>query len=189
MLRIRTGSLIVVSILAGLAASGYGEEPNSKRALALELLEVSGGGDMAAEISQVMLASMQQNYAAMVKHLLDSQPSLTAEERDAIAKHLADYDAFSTRFVSEFTSAIDFDQLLEEVYVPLYEKHFTEDELRQLLAFQRSPLGQKSTKLIPLIMQEGMAGLVPRIQPILLEVAARILKEEQQVALAELGSQ
>ena len=41
--------------------------------------------------------------------------------------------------------------------VDLYVKEFTEDELKELLAFWRTPTGQKAMKTLPSIMQQGGA--------------------------------
>ncbi|GAB3544936.1 DUF2059 domain-containing protein [Spirosoma fluminis] len=39
--------------------------------------------------------------------------------------------------------------------IPVYEKHYTHDEIKELLAFYKSPLGQKSIRELPAIMQES----------------------------------
>jgi hypothetical protein len=48
---------------------------------------------------------------------------------------------------------------LEEMMGSVYDKHFSSDELRQLLAFYRTPVGQKVLSTAPTITQESvMAG-------------------------------
>jgi hypothetical protein len=50
---------------------------------------------------------------------------------------------------------------LESLIVPIYDRHFTTDELRQLLAFYRSPIGQKMLTEQPAIARDAMdAGRV-----------------------------
>ena len=39
----------------------------------------------------------------------------------------------------------------------IYARNFTVDELRELTAFYRSPLGQKVQQKLPTVMQESMA--------------------------------
>lgn len=42
--------------------------------------------------------------------------------------------------------------------VPIYQKHFTVDDINQLTAFYQSPIGKKFAEKTPLITQESMAA-------------------------------
>jgi hypothetical protein len=54
-----------------------------------------------------------------------------------------------------FIDASGSEQLLTRM-VPIYQQHFTADEVTGLLKFYRSPLGQKVITEMPLTMAEGM---------------------------------
>jgi hypothetical protein len=41
--------------------------------------------------------------------------------------------------------------------VDIYVKHFTEQELKELLAFYQTPLGKKAMTTLPMVMREGTA--------------------------------
>ena len=41
---------------------------------------------------------------------------------------------------------------------PVYDRHFTADDLRQLIAFNATPLGQKLLRVLPQVTQEGIAA-------------------------------
>lgn len=45
-----------------------------------------------------------------------------------------------------------------ELGVPIYDKHFTHDEIRELIAFYQTPIGRKLTAELPAITQESMAA-------------------------------
>jgi uncharacterized protein len=44
----------------------------------------------------------------------------------------------------------------EALVVPVYDRHFSSDELRQLIAFYQSPIGQKMITESPAVLQESM---------------------------------
>ena len=44
----------------------------------------------------------------------------------------------------------------EDLVVPVYDRHFSADELRQLIAFYQSPIGQKMITEQPAVLQESM---------------------------------
>jgi uncharacterized protein len=46
---------------------------------------------------------------------------------------------------------------LEEPLIAIYDANFSADEVKQLLAFYRSPVGQKYVGKIPVLIQQGMA--------------------------------
>lgn len=181
-----TGLGLALALAALLPGPGGAAEESAKRELALELLHVAGGGEMAQQVSAIMLSSMRQSYSAMVGQLLASQPELTAEEKRAVEQRLSNFDRFAERYGARMNQEVDFDAVLEQAYVPLYEKYFTEAELRQILAFQKSPVGRKAATLMPRLMQEGMEATLPLIQPKLMALAVEILRDEQAIALRSL---
>jgi len=61
----------------------------------------------------------------------------------------------------------------------IYARHFTEAELRQLLAFYQAPLGQKALRELPQIMAETMSLIMPRMQQVqqqVMEAFAKVLR-------------
>ena len=59
-------------------------------------------------------------------------------------------------FWNDFMAEVDANELADRL-VPVYVKHFTLEELEQLAAFYRSPLGKKLTSETPLLLKESMA--------------------------------
>jgi len=62
--------------------------------------------------------------------------------------------AFFDRFLS---AARERQSELGALLIPIYDRHFTADELRQLLAFYRTPIGQKLLAEQPAITRDAMA--------------------------------
>lgn len=46
----------------------------------------------------------------------------------------------------------------------LLQKHYTADELKELLAFYQSPLGQKAIRITPEVMRDAMGWMQARVQ-------------------------
>ncbi len=62
-------------------------------------------------------------------------------------------------------------QFLAELYMPLYSKHYSESELRELTAFWQSPIGKKTIAAMPeltegssRVLQEASVAFVPEFQ-------------------------
>jgi hypothetical protein len=66
--------------------------------------------------------------------------------------------AFVNAFAASYQKRFDADQVLDQLVV-IYDKHYTEDEIKGLLQFYGSPLGQKVAAEIPKIGRETQAAV------------------------------
>ncbi len=57
-------------------------------------------------------------------------------------------------FIVKFKSNADTKQLLDAI-VPLYDKYLSEEEIKGLIRFYQTPLGQKTVKVMPKLMAES----------------------------------
>lgn len=111
------------------------------------LLDLSGAGDMGVQVMEQMITAFKQAQSGVP-------------------------DKFWTDFMTE----VDSDELTELV-VPIYDKHLTHDDVRQLITFYETPVGKKLIAVQPKIMQESMlAG--QRWGQEIAERVARKLREE-----------
>ncbi len=66
---------------------------------------------------------------------------------------------------------------LVEIYVPIYKKHLTLADLKQIVAFYESPVGKKLAAATPSMTSEGMqAG-----QQLGMKIAQEMMQEMQQL--------
>ncbi|TXJ28877.1 MAG: DUF2059 domain-containing protein [Chitinophagaceae bacterium] len=89
------------------------------------LLEVMGSGKLGVQ--------MMENLIAVYKKSLPEVPD---------------------QFWKEFMSEVNSDTLIN-LMVPIYSKHFTDEEVVGLIEFYKGPLGKKIVEKIPLITQES----------------------------------
>jgi hypothetical protein len=66
--------------------------------------------------------------------------------------------AFVNTFASIYQKKFDVDQVTEQL-VGIYDKHYTDDEIKGLLQFYGSPLGQKVAAEMPKINRETQAAI------------------------------
>jgi uncharacterized protein len=74
--------------------------------------------------------------------LVPTNPNLTKELNDVAAQLRRDYEGKKAELVYEVAL--------------IYAKHFTDQELKELVAFYKSPLGQKMLKEEPLALDQGL---------------------------------
>ncbi len=57
----------------------------------------------------------------------------------------------------DFMAEFDVNEFIEMI-IPIYDKHFTHEEIKQLIAFYESPIGKKMIKVQPQLMMDSMAA-------------------------------
>ena len=65
--------------------------------------------------------------------------------------------AFVNSFIASYQKKFDIDQVSEQI-VSIYDKHYTDDDIKTLLQFYGSPVGQKVAAESPKIMHEIQAA-------------------------------
>lgn len=66
---------------------------------------------------------------------------------------------------------------LQDMMIVVYDRHFSTDELRQLLAFYQTPIGQKMLQVQPVLLRESMQAGQQWGQRIGAEVGEELAKE------------
>ena len=119
---------LALGIVLNLTAMPALAEEPSNEALALELMLLSGGEGVAEGTVMMLAQQMRPAYP------------------------LVPEDTWNEVF-----SAIDLNEV-RGILAKVYTKHFTRDELTQLIAFYKSPVGKRLTEVLPLVMQDSMAA-------------------------------
>ncbi len=99
------------------------------------LLEITGSVKLGEQMQQAFLEQVRASFAE----------SLPQNERSK--RFVNDY---LERFQKKFNP-----QALTELTIPIYDKHISAEDLKGLLAFYRSPLGERTLKALPLVLQES----------------------------------
>jgi uncharacterized protein len=161
-------------ILAGLAAlfaadsqpgSASGANQPPSEASIKQLLEITRVHKMIDSTMTQMDAFMTQ----AMKQATQGQP-VTADVQKQIDKSHADIMAM-------MKETLDWAKL-EPMYVRVYQKSFTQQEVDNMIAMYQTPGGQALLNKMPVVMQNTMAEMQQMMQPVM----QRIQQMQQQVA-------
>jgi hypothetical protein len=164
-------------------AKSGAELTEAKQQTIRELLTIVGVVGMAEQMrdqqSVVELMRIRPSYPQMMEFAVSEQTDLSDDDRKRLLARLADFDAFAERFDSLFVERLHFSEIIEAVYLPIYDKYFSEEELREMLAFYRTPVGRKSIELMPSLMQEAGGGVERAVRPLAVGLIQEIVAEER----------
>jgi hypothetical protein len=164
-LRIFAGTALIVASVAAASPAIAQNAPPSPEALqaAHELFDIMGKDTMRPIVSQVLARS----WPPIEQALRTKQPAITTDQ-------LRDLRSEYERLVLDFFNKVMADQ------PAIYAKHFTAAELREMVGFYRSPVGQKSMRELPQVMAETMTQAIPKMQQMDAEIGnafATVLKQ------------
>ena len=130
-MKVRTSFLLVavmgLAVLNGLIHAG--EDPVAKEALRADinkLMMLSGSNDLGMQLMDQLIGTFQK-----------SNPEVP--------------ETFWQRVKAEINS-----DGITDLIVPVYEKYFSHEEIKQLIAFYETGIGKKLVASLPAIMQESI---------------------------------
>ena len=94
----------------------------------------------------------------MVQNGADNAIEQSREKLLATVPNNEKGQAFVNSFAASYQKKFDADQVTEQL-VGIYDKHFTDDEIKGLLQFYGSPLGQKVAAEMPKIGRESQVAI------------------------------
>ena len=121
----------------------------------------------------------------------DGAENAIEQSRDKLLATVPNNDkgkAFVKAFAASYQKKLDTDQIAEQL-VGIYDKHFTDDEIKGLLQFYGSPLGQKVAGEMPKINRETQAAVRSASGKAAREALAEVKKKNPEVGQsARLGN-
>jgi hypothetical protein len=110
---------------------------------------------------------------------LVGSPQLSPQERQQVAANMnREMSRIAQKYNQLFLERIDYQKIVEEVYYPLYDKYFTNDDLRVLIDFYKSPTGQRTIEIMPQLLQESVQRTAQVIAPTVTSIIQEIITEE-----------
>jgi len=184
MLKKITLTLIFISAAfiaqANAQANAQAEISPEKKAAIKELIGLMNEGNKLQQVIDLLTTQMDSIREKAVIAVLDEYPDLTAAERKTVQDALlSDKNADIKRFTEKLMQKLNFNQAFVEITSIVYDKHYTLDEIKELIAFYKTPTGQKTLKSVTPIMVDMMGLMQDRILSKLPDVLKEIQDEEK----------
>lgn len=110
---------------------------------------------MVASFAQ-MEATLPETFKAGIEASINANTSLNArEKKDALALATKEMPNMLAAVKATFHDPSLIDEMLVEI-VPMYARHFSAAEIRELAAFYKTPLGAKMLTKMPEILNESV---------------------------------
>jgi hypothetical protein len=153
-----------------------------KKALIKEVLALLNVDNAVGAIANQFMDQFQQSALILIKsdlrEWIQAQKVSPAEKKRLEAAMDESAQRILTRLRDEFPKRIDLGEILEIITMEIYDKFFTEAELKDLLAFYKSPTGRKFIAILPQISAEMLPRLEQLMDPPAALLATELLEDE-----------
>lgn len=141
--------LLVLFVLAGAAQPLRADDNVSPEAL-------QAANDLFAILSGDMMKQLTGQMTAAFWPAVEAQARADKIDDATLAQLRQEFERIQLAFLTDAMKEAP----------PIYARHFTVAELRDLAAFYRTPTGAKALHELPLVMGEFTAVLVPRLHDV-----------------------
>ena len=163
--------IVFAAVAFAFAAAAHAAPPTE--ASIRELMDTTGArANMAASL-QNLAKALPQLLRMRAETMVRNNPKLNEEQRKA---EMANVERRMPVITAALQKDMNDPKMVDELYnqvVPLYARHFTQEDVKALTAFYRSPAGKKSLEVMPVLMGESS------------EVAKKLVQERAKRVIAQ----
>jgi uncharacterized protein len=154
---------------AALAAPVPVDQQPSKEDLS-KLFEVMHLREQMQKQLQTMRLLIQQQLQQQEKLMsAQNETKLTPDQQAGLDKVLQKY-------IGKAMNMFSVDEIIAGM-IPIYQRHFTKDDVNSLIAFYSTPAGQHMIALQPVIMKEYMPVMMKRVQERSAQLTAGLIND------------
>ncbi|MBK8811293.1 MAG: DUF2059 domain-containing protein [Acidobacteria bacterium] len=185
----RTVLIIALLAVGSIAAGAQTTVSEDKRADLVELVKILNSHINSNDFIQAFLRQQDVAENEIIKSVVAERKDLSASERKKLEQILfeklsRDRETFRNRLIER----VNFNEMVDEITMLAYDKFYTLDEIRDLIAFYGTPTGIKTLKTAQPLMLESMELAQKIILPKVLEVVSE-LNEECEESLRKTAEQ
>lgn len=162
-------AFLIVSLTA--ASTGFAADTPPTEESLKQLLEVTQ--------ARKMVDTMNSQMQTMMKNSIQA----ATQNQKVTPKVQKEIDDIEQQMTSEMHSVLNWERL-ESMYIRVYQKSFTAQEVDGLIAFYKTPTGQALLTKMPTVLQSTMNEVQQMIMPMLQQ-----MQQKQQQIASELQSE
>jgi len=181
---------LVTGVKAQLPSAATPAISTDKLAVIKDLLSLTNSKKMIDALLKTQAEQMDKQLPEIIWQTvsnMDELKQLSSADREKVRTEVvANSLKVGRRTYDLLMERIDFNKLIEDISVPLYDKYFSESELKDLVAFYSSSTGRKVLDTMPSLVAESMTRTAEQIMPKLSGVITQIQAEDAELMKKEI---
>lgn len=154
-----------------------------------ELFVLTGVVNNYIGVNTFIINRMQDGFFQAVDASIDATSYTEAQREQAGEILRARFARMVKNYEVHIKEVMSYDQVIEEVYLPLYREFYTGTDVKQLLTFYRSPVGKKALEVAQKISDQASARVAEKYDPVVVPFMEEQIKEHIAIAKKEIETQ
>lgn len=110
------------------------------------------------QMINLMISQYQQSYSTGIQTSIKKMSDISEKDKTEIQKVANEsLNSFLQKMKVKMNEVMPFQELVKNVYMPTYKKHFTLDEIKEVTKFYEGAVGKKFISMSSTMMQEAAA--------------------------------
>lgn len=144
-----------------------------------QFFEVIGAEAQYNQMLDIMVRQFQQGLASGLQRQAAKVEDAGQAEKDRVIQLFKQVlFTYVERIKTAMVAEMPFDDLVENVYYPVYSKYFHVSDLKEIITFYESPIGKKFVSMSPILIDETVSTFNRKYGVKLRELSTRIADEE-----------
>ena len=141
------------------------------RAAIKDLIETTKTRENIAKTFQAMSQNLPPQMAQAMNVSIENNASLSSEQKQKVRANMNQpFETAAKEAIAMITDPKIVEESIDRMY-PIYAKYYAPEEIRQITAFYKTPVGAKSLTIMPQVinesMQSGFAIFQPRLNALM----------------------
>lgn len=155
------------------------EDPAFKQKLILELIELTFAGfDPQKEFERGMAEQKEMISNEFFGRPLNDE-NFSEVDRESYQKRMREsMERMFDKITEKVNQEVDFGGFTKAFLARFYYTHYTESEIKELIAFYKTPLGKKTLETSIMLASDLMKDYKTEIEPKILKISREIADEE-----------
>ncbi|ANV84592.1 hypothetical protein AWQ21_09465 [Picosynechococcus sp. PCC 7003] len=164
---------LAISLNLGFVSAETEPPSETKTALINELRVLTFRDENATQMLDLMIQQIQDQSTSLGSGFFgeETDPEELALIQESVTR-------ITDRLYTLMQEKIDFVALQREIDFMLYNEYFTEAELQDLIAFYKTPTGQKTAAIFPELTERSTALFSAQLTPAMMEITQQVMFEE-----------
>jgi hypothetical protein len=149
-----------------------------KTALIKEMFDLMEMDKMFDQMTTMMAGNFKTQLPALMENIaknMGDSSALSDKQKSVLFEEVM--PSYMEKVMKRALGVFNMNKMVEEVYVPLYAKHFTLEDITAINAFYKSPAGKKTIEATPAIAAEAMGMIMKLYVPDMINEMKALNKE------------
>jgi len=189
MLKKITLTLFIVALAFIAEANAQTAAAPEKQAAIKELIGLINADNKPDELVAVFEKQINSTRATVLDSILNERTDLTETERKSLRETLiTKTEEYAKGFQQKLMQKLNYAELVDEIAATVYDKYYTLDEIKDLIAFYKTPTGQKTLKTLTPLMTDTLQMMTERMLPKIPVILEELQQEEKQYIEREVNA-